>query len=309
MRSYPSSYYCLMKSGWWLLLFIPYLSIGQRQVQVVTKTIVKKLDFTTGQTLTIQAEKASIDVSHWRGKYIQVSLKLISKHPNQKVAERELNYLKYDISNDSRGHEVKNYFEADNNSGSVKGSLSAIYNIKLPLGCALDITNLYGLLNLNGIKSDLKGRFKFVDVQLSNHKGKGEIESFFSELTIENFKGELEAKLEKSDMKVVAFDGELKVKSNYGEIEIDGGNHDNMDIDGNRTRITFKSAYLEKYNYEIKNMYGEIELPSVVGATSSPQDNGLNEFERSFGASNQHIGISTSYSPIIIKQIYNADNK
>jgi len=288
-------------------IVIPLKGVSQKQVQVVTKNIERVLNYNADESLVIIAEKASVKISQWDKKTIEVKLKLISKHPNLDIAKQELNYLEYDILKEGNGYIIKNYFNATDKVRKVKGNLLAAYAIKVPKGCNLDITNLYGSLSLVSLNSDFKGRFKFVEVELLDHRGKGDIESFFGEIIAKNYSGLFKAKLEKSDMRLVAFDGTLDVQSNYGAIEVDGGDHDRMNIDGNRTKVTFSTAVIESYNYSFESTLGEIDLPSSVSIESSDQQ-GVISFRKDYKSDNDLVKISTTYSPIILKQTNSTNN-
>lgn len=281
---------------------------SQKQLQVVTRSIEKSLEYINNESLTIIAEKSSISISQWDKNYILINLKLISKHPDLEVAKRELAYLEYDIKRQGNGYTLRNYFSATDKIRKVKGNLLASYTIKVPKGCNLDVTNLYGTLNLTRLTSDFKGKFKFVDVKLIDHKGKGEVESFFGDIMAENYSGAFKAKLEKSDLKLIAFDGSLDVESNYGEIEVDGGDHEKMNINGNRTKIIFSTLSIESYNYALQNTLGEIDLPSSMDTKSTGQQ-GVVSFNKEYGSNNDLVKISTSYSSITLKETATNNNK
>lgn len=292
------------------LFYLPIVWVepcyAQQEVYVVTKKIEQQLDFTPGNVLLIKAEKASIEVTGWKEDYIEVSLKLVSKHPNRKVAQDELDYLGFSIESNDEGHIIQNYFKAEGKVGRVRGNLLSAYSLKVPAQCLLDITNLYGSLKISQMTSDFKGQLKFVDVDLINHRGTSQIESFFGHLAIENYQGKIFADLEKSNFSVVALDGELEVKSNYGEIYIEGGDHDKVKIEGSKTKVNFEVPNLASYNYKLRNKLGKIVLPKTLGEPSVTDDDGTSHYDREFKTSNTSVDIATSYNAIILRQTYTA---
>ena len=155
------------------------------------------------------------------------------------------------------------------------------------------------------MQSGFKGRLKFVDIDLINHSGESQIESFFGDLAIENYHGKLLANLEKSNLRVVSLKGELEVKSNYGEIHIEGGDHDQVKIEGSKTKVNFDVPNLASYNYKLTNKLGKIVLPKTLGEPTLADGEGTSRYDRAFKASNTSIDISTSYNSIVLRQTYN----
>src|SRR4051812_46848850 len=93
-----------------LIISLPEISMGQNSIQVVTKTIEKSLPYVKGNTLSIKGEKATIEIKGWNENYIKVKLKLISKHPDRNIAQSELKYLKYSITQENNISKISNYF-------------------------------------------------------------------------------------------------------------------------------------------------------------------------------------------------------
>ncbi len=287
------------------LMTLPYSVLSQNKVHVVTKKIEQQLEFKAGESLMITAEKANINVEAWSGDYIDIMLKLISKHPNEEIAKKELAYIGYKLEKAAKGHSIKNYFDANGRNARIKGNLLFSYTIKVPYECALDVTNLYGTLYVSGIRSNLKSRVRFVEFTLKDHHGGTMLESFFSDLTVENYKGHFTGSFEKSKLRMAAFKGQIDIKSNYGEIEIEGGTRDALNINSNKTKVSFNAPNLTSYNYRLQNKQGKIILPNSLGNSEISTDGNMEHYDREFNQSNTSIFISTSYSTIVLRETSN----
>ncbi|MEM7107713.1 MAG: DUF4097 family beta strand repeat-containing protein [Bacteroidota bacterium] len=291
-----------------LNLVIVYPSSAQDEVHVVTKSIEKDLDYSSGEQLEIRAEKASIKVETWSKGYISLEIKLISKHKRKEVATSELELLKYEISKTNGKHLVTNYFEADDKFVRVKGNLQAAFNLKLPPGCDILIVNHYGKLSVTNLKSDMDATLKFVDCQVFNGTGSLTIESSFGNIFLNGYGGRLRAKLERSKLELTGFDGVADLNTRYGEVDIDGGSFKKLEINGVRTQISFTTFNLESYNYDVKTTFSAIRVPERIVSYLS-LSNEYQEFLKNFNDDNPKIKLHTTYGSINLKQTFSASTK
>ena len=279
---------------------------AQKTVQVLTKTVTRTLDYKPGESLEVLAEKASINVEVWDKKQIGITLKLISRHQKKEIAERELQYLKYLVDKAEGNHIIKNYFLADNSFKKVKGNLLIEYEIKVPDGCPVSIHNLYGKIRANGLKNALNIHTRFVETNIKNCVGNIQVEAFFGKTVVTGGSGKLTGDLKKSDIDVFEFEGEVDVKSDYGAIQIEGDKLLAVNARGNRTRISLLTTDPHAYNYKLNTSFSEIEFPNLIVDSRQPEKS---TFSKIFREGNPLISISTTYSPITIKQNYRASKK
>ena len=301
--------------NWILKLLIPAILLcatdsyvhSQKMLQVLTKTIDKKIKYEPGDGLLIEAEKASIEIEGWDKNYIGLKIELISKHPKKETAEKELAFLKYDIEKTGSDHIVKNYFQTDKQYTNVKGNLITRYIIKVPKNCDISVTNLYGSLAIANLQSDLTAHLRFVDFDLKKSTSDANLESYFGKIRIDGFTGTLKAKLEKTDINLITFVGDLELTSQYGSIDILGGTFKRFVINGDRTEINFDIEQLERYNYDLKTLHASIHVPNIIGEVNNTDD--LQGFNKIFKGDNPMVKIHTRYSPITVKLLFNASGK
>src|SRR5687767_6724567 len=105
-------------------LYSPFAQ-AQSKVQVVTKTIERKLDYRKGIQVRITGEKAVINVKGWDRNYIGLTLKLIGKHPERAIAEQELEHLRYVIERNDDIHDISNFFSVSRTTNPIRANLKA----------------------------------------------------------------------------------------------------------------------------------------------------------------------------------------
>lgn len=279
---------------------------AQKTVQVFTKTIDETLNYQSGERLKILAEKANIELRGWDREYIAVKVKLISKHAKREIAEKELEYLKFEIDKRDDTHSLKNYFMAENNFRKVKGRLLIHYEISVPRNCPVVVNNLYGKIHAEGLGNSFEARTKFVELNIKNCEGDINIGSLFGRATIDEGSGWLTCDLQKANMDISGFHGEVEIESNYGEIHIESDKLLSLTANGSRTSINILTSNLQLYNYNLNTSFSEIKLPNIVVSDSQLEKN---SFKKIFNQKNPLMTIHTTYSPIEIRLQYNASSK
>ena len=94
-----------------LVILMSQFSHAQKKVHVLTKTIKKELK-SADKTLVLRGEKSKINVSSWDNNFYFVEIKLISKNLNKNLAEKDLQIVKYQITETDKNYLLKNYFSS-----------------------------------------------------------------------------------------------------------------------------------------------------------------------------------------------------
>ena len=299
----------MKKLSLYVLFVIVYSqTTAQNEVHMVTKTIEKELDYSSGDELEIRAEKAAISITTWEKRYISLEIKLISKHKKKEVAKSELELLKYQVTKVENKHLVSNFFEANDKFVRVKGNLQAEFILKIPDGCDIVLTNHYGKLSVSNLSSDMNAILKFVDFQIIGGTGSLNIQSSFGDLYLKGFRGSLKAKLERSNLEVLSFNGIANLEANYGAGDIEGGRFQELAVHGKRTKINFTTSNLESYNYDVKTTFSAIRVPASMG-THLILDKEYQKLSKDFNAKNSKVKLHTTYGSVNLKQILSASTK
>src|SRR5688572_126613 len=289
-----------------LAIFLSGPVTAQTKIQVVTKTITRKLEYKKDTQLRITAEKAKINVKGWDKNYIGFTLKLIGKHPEREVAEKELEHLQYYLKQTGNVHDLGNYFLIGKGTNQIKANLKAEYEILVP-------AHLPILINC-----------KFSEIALENTKGRYDIDLEYGQLNLNQVEGEmamqlvlsdvkssdtnliLKGKAEKADMDFANASGTYKLENAYGNIRfVAGSGLRGVNIQASRTSVTFLAKNFDNHTYDVATSHAELSLP-VQAKPQIKLTSGEKSTYRSFkGKEVPAIKILTTYSPVTIRNQVN----
>jgi len=274
------------------------LVLSQQKVNVITKTIKKDLKQST-KSLVVKGEKASININPCDKDYFSVEIKLVSKNPNKKDAETDINIIKYEIEENNGECVLKNYFASDK-FGNVKSNLSVIYTINVPRNAKLDITNIYGNVYINNLNAVIKLKNSFGEIHISNIKGKQWLNAYYSDVYAKDLDLDLVCVTDKSNIEMTNVSGTIVINSNYGNLRFLPGNELlSLEVDSKRTTVSFESNTLNKYNFALSTIYSNIDLPNQWSKKIT-KESGTTLFKQINNPANAFIKIKTTYCQISI---------
>ncbi|MDO1447114.1 DUF4097 family beta strand repeat-containing protein [Rhodocytophaga aerolata] len=280
----------------------PLLAIAQEKIQVVTKTLDKRITYTPGEVLNIDARKASVEVIGWKENYIQLTLKLIAKHPVRHIAENDLEHLKYEIKKESNTHIFTNYFHATASDDKVRSNLKAQYQIKAPAGCQLRISNAYGNIQIENLSGETEVSINFGELQLTDIKGSTVVNSSYGDIKGENVTGLFVCKAEKANIHLTRAAGMYDIHNTYGQITISATPKlTKLTIAATRTSVTMDVPAFEQYNYSLSTSFSDIQLPPHAPGDITRNIAGKKTYTSgNIKSSASTVQISTTFSPITI---------
>lgn len=281
----------------------PILAIAQEKIQVVTKTLEKRIAYTPGEALSIDARKATVQVSGWKENYIQLTLKLIAKHPERHTAENDLEYLKYAIKKENNIHTFTNFFHTTaSDYGRVRSNLKAQYEIKAPAGCRLKISNSYGNIQVENFSSKTEISLNFGELQLTDIKGFILINSSYGDIKGDNITASFECKAEKANIHLTRAAGTYDIHNAYGQISISATpTLTNLTIAASRTAVTMDVPAFEQYRYALSTSFSDIQLPANAPGDITKTLSGKKTYTSgSVKSPDLAVQISTTFSPITI---------
>jgi hypothetical protein len=290
----------LLTIALWLLLVV--VAVAQEKIQVVTQTLDKRIPYTQGEALTIDARKATVQVQGWKENYIQLTLKLIAKHPQRQVAESDLQYLKYEIKKENNTHVFTNYFHTTASDYSrVRSNLKAQYEIKLPAGCQLKVSNSYGTIGLEKLSSDAEVFISFGELQLTDIKGTIKITSSYGDVKGDNISGSLSCNAEKANIHLARASGTYDITNSYGQVTVSATSaFTRLKVAGSRTVVTVDVPVFERYNYLLSTTFSDIQLPDNAQNGITRNLAGKKTYDSKDAKTQASIQISTTFSPITI---------
>jgi DUF4097 and DUF4098 domain-containing protein YvlB len=281
----------------------PMLALAQETIQVVTKTVEKRIAYTPGEAVHIDARKATVQLSGWKENYIQLTLKLIAKHPERHTAEKDLEYLKYEIKKENNTHTFTNYFHTTaSDYGRVRSNLKAHYEIKAPAGCPVKVNNSYGNIQIEGFSSETAISLTFGELQLTNIKGSALVNSSYGDIKGDNISGRFVCKAEKANIQLTRAAGTYNIQNAYGQISISATpTLTNLTIAASRTAVTLDVPAFEQYKYALTTSFSDIQLPANAPGEITKTISGKKTYTfTSTKSPNSAVQISTTFSPITI---------
>lgn len=282
-------------------MLLGHYCLSQKKVHVLTKTIKKELS-ATDKKLIIKGEKSTINISSWSKPFYGIEIKLIAKNLNEKLAKRDLDIIKYKIEETSDYYLLNNFFSSDTYK-KIKSNLSTVYNIKVPNSSQLDITNIYGNINIENLTTISSLKNSFGEIHFKDIDGKYQINAYYSDVFMNDVDIELLCNAEKSNIELTDISGSINIKSNYGNLRIIAGNAvKKFNIESKRSTIDFQAKNLLNYNYALSTKYASIILPPEW-KNSTLKEGGITKFNLNTNSNYPLIKLKTTYCQISIKNI------
>jgi hypothetical protein len=230
--------------------------------QVVTKRIEKTFNYRDGYEVNIEGEKAEVQVETWEKNEIGIQLDLISKHPDKKIAERDLAAIKYLAERIKNKIYVRNYISTEEGAPKPEAHLSAKYIIKLPKDCPVYLKNYFGIAKVSDLSNRLRVNSEFSRIGLQNLKGIIDVKTRFGDLQGRHLDGIMAINSRRSDIVLRDLKGKLDIEAFYGTIELfefEGISH--LNILAEKTDIFLFDSNLQAYGYSLTSNFGKIDYP------------------------------------------------
>ncbi len=237
---------------------------GQTTLQVVTKTLEKTIPYKDGYELNIEGQKAEIKVETWNRSDIKVHTQLIAKHPDKKVAEKDLTAMQY--SADQHGDMIyfRNYVSTKEGQPAPESDLTAVYTITLPEDCPMYVKNHFGFTNVNNLTNSLKIHSEYSKVMLDNLSGKITVDTYFGDLEGRNINGDVRIDARRSDLTLYDIMGRWDINAQYGILKLFTDpmqNLTSLDITAEKADVYIFDPNPTFYGYTLTAHYGTITAP------------------------------------------------
>lgn len=238
---------------------------AQPSLQVVTKVVEKELPYTTGQQIRLTAERADVNIHGWNRSVISIRLRLIAKHPDRAVAEREVGYQQYTIQPTGNDIDLSNRFVVPRGAGKVQSQLKAIYDINVPAGASLTIKNTFGDVRLADLTGDTNLTFEFGKLALDDVGGKLTIRSSYGDIDGRGVDAALTLNAEKADVMLRDLAGRATIRSRYGKLTVvPAPSLSGLTVEASRTEILVAARRISDFQYDIITTFSDIRVPDAV---------------------------------------------
>lgn len=270
---------------------------AQDKIQVVTRTVTKAINQADVTGLTIKGEKANILIGKSANNMIKVKLSLISKNPSRKVAEEDLKYCDYKMENQGNSLFLSNSFNSKSGFKEISSNLSARYEIEVPDGVTLIISNIYGDVNLSGVKATQTVSLNFGQLYLKNVDGNIQVRSTFSDITGDVLNGPVKIEAQNAVVKLNKVNDILNITGKFGEVNLSEVNA-SVVVMSEMSKVNLTLSKLDNYTFRLTAQKDKIIVP-VLLKKNLVQKSG--NYTLNYGTGKILINITTSYNSITIK--------
>ncbi len=284
------------------LLFLASLSFSQTPVQVVTKVIEKDLPYGDGQRIRVNAQKADVILNGWNRPTVSVKLRLVAKHPDRAVAEREVAYHQYVLQASNGQIDLSNRFVIPQRAGKLQSQLKAIYEVNVPTKALITLTNSFGDVRLNNLAGDVNIKFEFGKLTLDDIGGKLTIASEYGDIDGRSVNAVLVCKAEKADISLRDLGGSSRIQSRYGKLTLvpNVSTLSALVVEAARTDILFSPHRVADFRYDIMTAQSDIRVPDDY-ADQLGRYGGKQTFTLQPPGKKVEISIQNTYSSVTIQ--------
>ncbi|SOD95912.1 DUF4097 family beta strand repeat-containing protein [Spirosoma fluviale] len=283
------------------LLFPAMPGIAQVSMQVVTKVVEKDLPYTDGQRIRLVAQKADVVVKGWNRPTVSIRLRLVARHPDRAVAEREVAYHQYVLQAENGRIELSNQFIIPQRAGKLQSQLKAIYEISLPNKALLILKNSFGDIRLTDLAGDVSVNFEFGKLTLEDIGGKLTVVSNYGDIDGRNLDGTLTLKAEKADVSLRELGGTAVLQSRYGKLTVFPATTSHaLTIEAARTEILIATKRISDFKFDVISTFADIRVPDWL-ADQLSKYNGKQVFTYQPAGRKPEITIQNSYSTVVIQ--------
>lgn len=237
-------------------------SFAQVKVQVVSQKISKSLDWKPGMTLLLHAERAEIFCSTHPFNTIDFEVVFIVKHENKIVAEADLKKMKWLNEVINKKVFLRNYIELARNESKPESDIKAVYHIKVPENCAVDISNYFGKIEVNNLSFKLNINSEFGKIDLRNIGGKATIRTTFGDISARGINGDMHIESNRSDINIHNIAGDLDMHSNLAEIILSGiDDIVEIKIDADKSKVNIRAGDFNRFFFKLDITKAELKKP------------------------------------------------
>lgn len=249
-----------------LLMFLDNeVSFAQIRIQVVSKKITKTINWSDGMPLEIRAERAEIFCTTHSLSTIVVDVEFISKNENRDIAETDLKKMKWLNETINKRVFLRNYIELSKGETKPLSDIKAVYHIKIPEKCALNINNYFGLTEIRNVNHKLSITSEFGKINLFNVNGNTTIKTIFGDFTASNLSGNTHIDSKRSDIDIQNISGKIELHSNLAEININGIiNIENLRIEAEKSKVFITTADYKKFSFNFELYKADFNKPDEM---------------------------------------------
>ena len=244
---------------------MPTFLIGQTKLNVVSKTAEDVISWSNGLELVVTGERAEIVISSHAYNTIEYEVKFISKHPDRNQATKEVEYHKWVTDRIGKKLYLRNYIEVPTKGTKPEGNLKTVYEVKVPIGCPVNVQNYFGKIELKGISSGLSIQSDFAKVFLNDIQGAVDIKTKFGDVTADQLNGVVTVNSNRGDLVFSNISGSLDLEVSTAEVSFKQAFEINQfSLTTIKSNVSFAIENLNQLNFEAIIDQVTLDLPDWI---------------------------------------------
>ena len=247
-------------------------------LQVVTKRIEKTFPYRPGFDLNIEGEKAEVIIQSSGAMEIQVTMELIARHPERRIAERDLQHMKFQVEQIDERIFLRNYLSPAEGSPAPESAYDARYLITVPPDCPVYLKNEYGEASIADLTNSLRVNSSFTRLGLQDLGGNIDLRTRFGDLEARRIDGQVRINARRSDVTLEDISGDFDIAAQYGLLRIMADQRLlRLRLDAEQSEVFLTSTTPEQFAYELEAHHSEVRLPANMAFTWTSNTDALKQ--------------------------------
>lgn len=245
-----------------VLIVINKASIfGQGNTTVITKSIEKQFSVKDLPLLNINTERGIITIKGWEKKEIKVVLKLSAKNNDLDKARKELDYMKYGITESFNTVYVSNTMILSQPNVEISSVIIAEYEIFVPFNTDIHVDNRFGKLAIYDVKGLLDGELNYSDLSLLRKSGNINFLIIIGDLNCISSKLNGKITTKHSNISITETIGRLTLETEYGNMKMSYGKELlKMAVISNATDINIENKSCKPLQLHLSGTYCPLKI-------------------------------------------------
>lgn len=274
---------------------------GQQKSEAVSKVVSKDLKVHSADALYVIGEKANIHVTGWKNSYISLKITFSATHTDNKIALRELDFMKYSVSRENNVIELRNAFILPSSQDQIQSKLEVTMDLMVPSNNGLSLTNKYGNIEISKMTGKVIAKLEFSDMTLNSINGEIILNAAYSEIRGYDIAvNSLTCDAEKSQVSLDLSNGIYKFNSRHSDLDLTLKDIRSLTVSASRTNITVRPLQFESYDFKLLNKEGKIYAP-IRYSNQIKSEGKQNSLLKTSVPAKPLIQITTNFNTITIK--------
>lgn len=246
--------------------------LAQDQVHVVTKKINESYNYKEGYEVNIEGDRAEVYIQPNLENKILINIEIIAKHPNQELAQADVEKMATIIKRLKNKIYIRNYLDTEE---SLESQLKVVYHITVPAECPVYIKNAYGIAEVDNLTNSVKVNSKFSRVNLRGIKGTLDLFTRYGDIFGQSLNGNVTIASRRTDMVLKDIEGNYNIDAEYGTIQIyaSAGLLD-LNLDADKSQVMLFNPDINSFRYDLTTVGTPTFLPEGLDfKVTNPEPN------------------------------------